>query len=210
MAVIAQIGFEIRGPQGCGAEVFENVRKAHEAGVLEELAEESPGDLLVPPLTTFRGFLADARVSEDGGLVLRYFSPYWRTSWPADVGLERPLEALRELFSEERGFSGTWRYLLDEGCGQCYDYWGADPRVREALTYQFVLKPAWTRFGIHVDQHDLFFLLRQECGGAPVHLSDEDIERLSVALDPKVKDLIRATASELGMVRVRDGAEASG
>jgi hypothetical protein len=199
MAVIAQIGFEIRAPRASRPELFESIRNAY----WEELAGWELG-LETETRETAEGFLAHAEVSEDDGPVMRYFCPYWRLNGP----LDHALDALAELFSEERGFSGAWRYLLDEGCYHEYRYWGEDERPYAALRYDFVLRPSWTHYGVHLDHNDLYNLLREE--GGEVSLSDQAIERLSMALDPKVKDIIRATALDLGMVRDRDRLEASG
>lgn len=207
MAVIAQIGLEIRAPGGSGTEVLEAIRKAHEAEVLAELAGELVDEAgRREALETLQTFLDEAEVSDDGGAVMRYFTPHWRLGTSADIAVEVALDALERLFSEARGFSGTWRLLLDEDCHKDCRYWGADERVANALSYDFVLLPAWTRFGIHVDQYDLYRLFQEE--GSTASLSDHDIQRLSGALAPKLKDLIRATALEFGMVR--DHVEASG
>jgi len=207
MAVIAQIGLEIRAPGGSGTEVFEAIREAHEAEVLAELAGELMDEAgRREAVETVQTFLDEAEVSDDGGAVMRYFTPYWRLGTSPDIAVEVALDAQEQLFSEARGFSGTWRFLLDEDCHKDYRYWGADERVANALSYDFVLLPAWTRFGIHVDPFDLYRIFQE--AGSTASLSDNDIQRLSGALAPKVKDLIRATALELGIIR--DAAEASG
>ena len=164
MAVIAQIGLEIRAPGGFGTEVFEAIRQAHEAEVLAELADELvDGAGRREAVETLQTFLNEAEVSDDGGAVMRYFTPYWRLG----IALDTPLDALEQLFSADRGYSGTWRFLLDEDCYQDYRFWGADERVANALSYDFVLLPAWTRFGIHVDQYDLYRLFQEAGSGAP-------------------------------------------